>query len=97
MQGVATLAVSSDQYVSLASFKSTLSLNSLVCNFQNLLLGGEFGDLMNYVIGDMIPFVVRNQQAEVTAAVEQMVLVRANESLEGMLLEDLLDHIMSFA
>lgn len=71
-------------------------MGSLTSNFQNLLLGGELGDLMNYIIGDMVPFVVRNQQAEVSAGIEEIVLEVANAYLEGKTLEDLLAEIMEF-
>lgn len=80
----------------MASFKSTITMTSLTSNFENLLLGGELGDLMNYIIGDMIPFVVRNQQAEVSAAVEELVLEAANAYLEGKTLEDLRAEVLEF-
>lgn len=69
----------------------------MTSNFENLLMGGELGDLMNYIIGDMVPFVIRNQQNVVAAALEEMVLERANESLEGTTMEELLERIMEFA
>lgn len=96
VRGTATLAVDENLYVSLKSFKSTMTMGGLTANFENLLMGGELGDLMNYIIGDMVPFVVRNQQAEVTALLEQLVLEVVNESLEGVLLEELLERIMEF-
>lgn len=66
-------------------------------NFENLLLGAELSDLMNHIIGDMIPFIVRNQQREVVAAVERIVIDRVNEALEGMTREQLLNRILEFA
>lgn len=80
----------------MVAFRSTITMGSLTSNFQNLLLGGELGDLMNYIIGDMVPFVVRNQQAEVSAGIEEIVLEVANAYLEGKTLEDLLAEIMEF-
>lgn len=80
----------------MVAFRSTITMGSLTSNFQNLLLGGELGDLMNYIIGDMVPFVVRNQQAEVSAGIEEIVLEVANAYLEGKTLEDLLAEILEF-
>lgn len=85
-----------NQFVSLASFKSTMTMGSFTTDFENLLLGGELSDLVNHIIGDMIPFIVRNQQREVTAAVERIVLERVNEALAGMRLEELISRIMEF-
>lgn len=91
------LAVNSNQLVSVSSFRSTVTLTSCMSNFENLLLGAELSDLMNHIIGDMIPFIVRNQQREVVAAVERIVIDRVNEALEGMTREQLLNRIMEFA
>lgn len=88
--------MTNDGFVSLASFRSVTTISSVVLNFQNLLLGGEFGDLMNYIMGDMVPFILRNQQSEVSAMVEERVIEMANEEWKGKTLEELLMEIMEF-
>lgn len=52
---------------------------------------------MNYIIGDLVPFTLRNQQQAVTVAVEQIVLEMSKEFLEGMTLEDLIEMLLEFA
>lgn len=72
-------------------------MGTAVSKFDNLLMGDELGDLMNHIIGDMIPFIVRNQQREVAAAVEEMVIEFVNgEILQGMSWDELLQQILAF-
>lgn len=97
MRGTARLAVGSNSFVNVASFRSTTSMDSLLLNFENLLMGGDLGDLMNYIMGDTIPFMLRNQQAQVADSMEVSAIRVLNEVLEGMTRDELLARILEFA
>lgn len=97
MRGTAQLVVGSNSLLSVASFRSTTSVDTLALNFENLLMGGDLGDLMNYIIGDTIPFMLRNQQAQVADSMEERAIRNLNEELEGMTRNDLLERILEFA
>lgn len=80
------------------SARITTTMGGLVCGFQNLLLGEELGELMNYIIGDLVPFMLRNQAAAVTNSIEPQIIERFNEPLsEFASWEQFRNRIMEFA
>lgn len=88
--------MNSNGFVTLSGFRSTITMDAMISNFQNLLMGDDLGDLMNYIIGDIFPFMVRTQQAQVSASLETIVLERVNEEWAGLTLEQLIQQIMEY-
>lgn len=79
------------------SFRSVTLLDSLHTDFQNLLLGQELSNLMNFMFSDLTPFMMRNQQVQIGAWLEPYAIEYFNEKLRGRTLSDWLSEVGAFA
>lgn len=60
---------------------------------EGILGGGDLGSLVNDVISDMIPDLLEELKPSVLPDVIKLILDLANEKLDGLTLQDLLDLI----
>uniref|UniRef100_A0A7G3AKJ2 Putative hemolymph juvenile hormone binding protein n=1 Tax=Lutzomyia longipalpis TaxID=7200 RepID=A0A7G3AKJ2_LUTLO len=93
LNGHTTLSVRANGMLEMRNFHSRSRLQRFQTNFHNLLFGGEFGDLWNYIFSDMLPAIMENFHPEVTQVVEAAVLPRFNERLNAITRDDLWDII----
>jgi hypothetical protein len=61
--------------------------------FEGLLGGGALGDLANDVISELAPEVFEEIKPELLETVTEALIEKANELLDGVTLQDLLDLI----
>lgn len=62
-------------------------------NFQGLLGGGDLGEIANQIISDMIPGLVEELKPTLLPTVIDFIVELANEKLDGITLQDILDLI----
>jgi hypothetical protein len=62
-------------------------------NFEGLLGGGALSDLANEIISDLAPELFEEIKPELIATVTEEIIKKANELLDGVTLQDILDLI----
>jgi hypothetical protein len=62
-------------------------------NFEGLLGGGDLGDLANQIVSDLVPDLVEELKPDVLPGIIESVKDLANEKLDGVTLQDILDLI----
>ncbi|GAB0097460.1 hypothetical protein DMENIID0001_130970 [Sergentomyia squamirostris] len=93
VNGHCSLGIRNNGMLEMRAFRTRSRLQRFQTQFQNLLFGGEFGDLWNYIFSDMLPVIMENYHQEVTDIVEEFVTPRMNERLNSITRDDLWDII----
>jgi hypothetical protein len=62
-------------------------------NFEGLLGGGDLGDLANQIISDLVPDLLEQLKPDILPGLIQTIIELANEQLDGLTLQDILDLI----
>ncbi|XP_058060650.1 uncharacterized protein LOC131211262 [Anopheles bellator] len=88
--GFATITDNGQGFLKLADFSITLQMDGLESNIQGLLLGGELSNLLNAVIQDIVPSVLRNFPDGMTNLLNALVVPIANRFLATRTMEDLM-------
>uniref|UniRef100_A0A182K5L4 Hemolymph juvenile hormone binding protein n=1 Tax=Anopheles christyi TaxID=43041 RepID=A0A182K5L4_9DIPT len=93
--GFATITDNGQGFLMLSDFSISLQIGSLESNIQGLLLGGDLSDLLNAVIQDIVPSVLRNFPDGMTNLLNALVVPIANRFLATRTMEDLMVFKMS--
>ncbi|XP_058117152.1 uncharacterized protein LOC131288851 [Anopheles ziemanni] len=88
--GFAQITDNGQGFLMLSDFSISLQIDSLESNIQGLLLGGELSDLLNAVIQDIVPSVLRNFPDGMTNLLNALVVPIANRFLATRTMEDLM-------
>ncbi|XP_052870962.1 uncharacterized protein LOC128276545 [Anopheles cruzii] len=88
--GFATITDNGQGFLKLADFSITLQMDGLESNIQGLLLGGDLSNLLNAVIQDIVPSVLRNFPDGMTNLLNALVVPIANRFLATRTMEDLM-------
>nr|XP_040228058.2 uncharacterized protein LOC120952672 isoform X2 [Anopheles coluzzii] len=88
--GFATITDNGQGFLKLSDFSISLQIGSLESNIQGLLLGGDLSDLLNAVIQDIVPSVLRNFPDGMTNLLNALVVPIANRFLATRTMEDLM-------
>ncbi|XP_069687791.1 uncharacterized protein [Periplaneta americana] len=84
---------SNNSYIYIKQLDLDVNITALTTHFEGLLGGGDLSDLANEVISDMAPEVFENAKPELIPVLSEAVINLANEKLDGVTLQDLLDLI----
>uniref|UniRef100_A0A182N489 Hemolymph juvenile hormone binding protein n=1 Tax=Anopheles dirus TaxID=7168 RepID=A0A182N489_9DIPT len=88
--GFASIADNGHGFLMLSDFSITLQIGSLESNIQGLLLGGDLSNLLNAVIQDIVPSVLRNFPEGMTNMLNALIIPIANRFLATRTMEDLM-------
>ncbi|XP_053659971.1 uncharacterized protein LOC128709013 [Anopheles marshallii] len=88
--GFATITDNGHGFLMLSDFSISLQIGSLESNIQGLLLGGDLSNLLNAVIQDIVPSVLRNFPEGMTNLLNALVIPIANRFLATRTMEDLM-------
>jgi len=82
-----------NSFIYIKSLDLDVNLVSTKVNLEGLLGGGDLGDIANQIVSDMIPDLVEELKPTLLPDIIQLVIDLANEKLDGLTLQDLLDLI----
>uniref|UniRef100_A0AAG5CUJ0 Hemolymph juvenile hormone binding protein n=1 Tax=Anopheles atroparvus TaxID=41427 RepID=A0AAG5CUJ0_ANOAO len=88
--GFAQITDNGQGFLMLSDFSISLQIGALESNIQGLLLGGDLSDLLNAVIQDIVPSVLRNFPDGMTNLLNALVVPIANRFLATRTMEDLM-------
>jgi hypothetical protein len=90
--GTVTLG-SNNSFIYIKTLDLDINLISAKVNFEGLLGGGDLGDVANQIISDMIPSLLEELKPTLLPDVIQLLIDLANEKLDGVTIQDILDLI----
>ncbi|EDS36845.1 conserved hypothetical protein [Culex quinquefasciatus] len=89
--GAATVGDNGQGMLELTDFQISMMIDSLETNIQGMLLGGDLSDLMNEVIQDVVPSVLRNFPEGMSNLLSAAIFPMASRFLATRTMEDLLN------
>ncbi|XP_055603654.1 uncharacterized protein LOC129751909 [Uranotaenia lowii] len=90
LTGWANVMDNGEGFLTLSDFSISLQMDSLESNIQGLLLGGDLSDLLNVVIEDIVPSMLRRFPEGMTQLLTTLVTPMANRFLATRRMEDLM-------
>ncbi|XP_035772878.1 uncharacterized protein LOC118456329 [Anopheles albimanus] len=88
--GFATITDNGQGFLKLADFSISLQMDALDSDIQGLLLGGDLSVLLNAVLQDIVPSILRNFPDGMTNLLNALVVPIANRFLATRTMEDLM-------
>uniref|UniRef100_T1DPV7 Putative hemolymph juvenile hormone binding protein n=1 Tax=Anopheles aquasalis TaxID=42839 RepID=T1DPV7_ANOAQ len=88
--GFATITDNGQGFLMLSDFSISLQMDALDSNIQGMLLGGDLSVLLNAVLQDIVPSVLRNFPEGMTNLLNALVVPIANRFLATRTMEDLM-------
>jgi len=92
LAGTVTLG-SNNSFLYIKTLNVDINLTSVKTNLEGLLGGGDLSDIANQIISDMVPDLLEELKPTLLPDIIQLVIELANEKLDGVTLQDILDLI----
>lgn len=92
LTGSVTLG-SNNSFIFVKALELDLNLKAAKVNFEGILGGGDLADLVNQIVSDLIPDLLAELKPTLLPDITQSIIDLANEKLDGVTLQDILDLI----